>query len=569
MLSDVLHSDQAVREESIMVFVPKLNWQDSPSTATPITAAELIRIENGIVEGAQKASEVQVGNVELASAVEMAAGNDITRPPSVKHVADYVSTAIAAAIDPITGVPNATETVRGIVEFGTAAEMTTGNDETRATSVKRVVDYVDGSVTTAVNAHTADSTPHPITDQAITELQVDMANKVSLVGGLVDINQIPKSQTSDASSIAQRTSDGALSVADASAPSHAVPLSQAQFLFSGSGGGSSAIVRDLFGTSLPVSASDATTFVKIPDVKITDGKTGDKWRFEYSIKYRASATGGISLQHSGSAVGSTNLLPNPSFETNTSGWSAVQGTFTGVRSTTEGQVGSASCLLTCTATGSYFWYVTDWIPAIVGTDYSLALQIKLATGTAKNARIDLEYLDDDGTTITRTTGTAGNGGEVLTSSSWQRAVNNAAPVAPSGTTHVRLRLVWESPAIGDAIRIDAAQLEPTGTVPAFGNTGGASALTIDGWWSGLTLSAPTVDSYSRLQTYRTAAGLAASTFGGLGTTVDAQLIGSFVVDIGGTALQNQTIEFEFKQKTLDGANPTQIVAANLTVVELP
>lgn len=31
-----------------MVFIPKLDWQNSPSTATPITAAQLLRIENGI-----------------------------------------------------------------------------------------------------------------------------------------------------------------------------------------------------------------------------------------------------------------------------------------------------------------------------------------------------------------------------------------------------------------------------------------------------------------------------------------------------------------------------------------
>lgn len=77
-----------------MVFVPKTDWQDSPSTATPITAAHLIRIENGIAEGARDATETLPGNVELATATEMTTGTDLTRVPSVKRVADYVAAVI-------------------------------------------------------------------------------------------------------------------------------------------------------------------------------------------------------------------------------------------------------------------------------------------------------------------------------------------------------------------------------------------------------------------------------------------------------------------------------------------
>lgn len=86
-----------------MLFVPKTNWQDSPSTATPITAAELIRMENGIAEGARDASETQRGNVELATATEMDTGTDLGRVPSVKRVVDYV----AAQITSVGGVTQA------------------------------------------------------------------------------------------------------------------------------------------------------------------------------------------------------------------------------------------------------------------------------------------------------------------------------------------------------------------------------------------------------------------------------------------------------------------------------
>lgn len=80
-----------------MVFIPKLDWQDSPSTATPITAAQLIRIEQGVAQGAQDATETQKGNVELATATEMTTGTDLTRVPSVKRVVDYVAAQVISA----------------------------------------------------------------------------------------------------------------------------------------------------------------------------------------------------------------------------------------------------------------------------------------------------------------------------------------------------------------------------------------------------------------------------------------------------------------------------------------
>lgn len=156
-----------------MVFVPKLDWADSPSTATPITASELVRMEQGIVEGARAASEVQTGNVELASAAEMTAGSDLTRPPSVKRVADYIAAAISTAVGSLPSATAATESAAGIVELATAAEMTAGTDLTRAPSVKRVVDYV----TSVVNA-SAGLVP-PVTVTATSAAMIPFAVKAA------------------------------------------------------------------------------------------------------------------------------------------------------------------------------------------------------------------------------------------------------------------------------------------------------------------------------------------------------------------------------------------------------
>lgn len=96
MLRGVLQLGRLDRKVNFMVFVPKLDWQDSPSTTTPITAAQLIRIEQGVAEGARQASETQTGNVELATAAEMTTGTDLTRVPSVKRVVDYIASVVVS-----------------------------------------------------------------------------------------------------------------------------------------------------------------------------------------------------------------------------------------------------------------------------------------------------------------------------------------------------------------------------------------------------------------------------------------------------------------------------------------
>lgn len=131
-----------------MVFVPKV-WKDKPIVTTPITADELNRLEQGIVEGTQAASEIQAGNVELASAAEMTTGTDLTRPPSVKRVVDYVTAYVAANGGGGSSSP-ASEVAAGIVELASAAEMTTGTDLERVPSVKRVVDYIASVLSSAL-----------------------------------------------------------------------------------------------------------------------------------------------------------------------------------------------------------------------------------------------------------------------------------------------------------------------------------------------------------------------------------------------------------------------------------
>lgn len=131
-----------------MVYTPVHdNWEDDPSTATPILGADLEHMEAGIVEGTRDASESQTGNVRLSTDSEMTTGTSLTRVPSVKRVVDYVT----AALSSIPSAVAASETVAGIVERATTAEMTTGTDDTRVPSVKKVADYVTSKLAGAAS----------------------------------------------------------------------------------------------------------------------------------------------------------------------------------------------------------------------------------------------------------------------------------------------------------------------------------------------------------------------------------------------------------------------------------
>lgn len=157
-----------------MTYTPvHVNWEDDPSTATPILGADLEHMEAGIVEGTRPASETQTGNVELATVAEMNSGADLVLVPAVKRVADYVAAQISSALSGLPSAVDASETVKGIVELSTAAELNTGTDLGRVPSVKRVADYV----TAAVNALSVS------TNAAIVALS---ASTTSALGGKVD-----------------------------------------------------------------------------------------------------------------------------------------------------------------------------------------------------------------------------------------------------------------------------------------------------------------------------------------------------------------------------------------------
>lgn len=77
-----------------MAFTPKA-WVDGTAGGTPITAAELNRIEDGIDEAHEEISTLPTPPA-AGTAAQLTAGTDTAqRTWSAKDIADYVATQIA------------------------------------------------------------------------------------------------------------------------------------------------------------------------------------------------------------------------------------------------------------------------------------------------------------------------------------------------------------------------------------------------------------------------------------------------------------------------------------------
>lgn len=135
------------------------DWQDDPSTVTPILSADLEHMEEGIFQASRSATESLEGNVELATPAEMTAGTDLTRVPSVERVKTYVAAKIAAGLATIPGVAAATESASGVVELASTAEMTTGTDAVRVPAVAKVAAYVAAQIASGLAAKADKASP--------------------------------------------------------------------------------------------------------------------------------------------------------------------------------------------------------------------------------------------------------------------------------------------------------------------------------------------------------------------------------------------------------------------------
>lgn len=171
----------------------------------------------------------------------------------------------------------------------------------------------------------------------------------------------------------------------------------------------------------------------------------------------------------------SNLVTNPSFETNTTGW--VTGSGTLVRSTAQSYTGSASGLYTTTAAtpSSNYVYQNPAMAVVAGRTYTAQARVRMSTATPRALRLRLQFLDGSGVQV----GTVAVGDTATIGSAWTRIT--ATGTAPAGAVTARFFVVNNdaSVVVGDAWHIDAAMLEEAATASDYldGDTAGAS-------WSG-------------------------------------------------------------------------------------
>ncbi len=219
-----------------------------------------------------------------------------------------------------------------------------------------------------------------------------------------------------------------------------------------------------------------------PDVKrftIQRGRNSDlsrmeKGRLTLSLK---DPFGKYNVENQGAIV---NLCPNPSVETNLTGWSST-GLDSFTQSATYAKLGSYSMRLVkaaLTGIAEYCWYVADavgtGIPVTVGQAYGLSAYVKKLTATG-TGRLFLWWHD------------AAHGGVAGTLSiytdsgthDWKR-YSGLSVVAPATTTHCHIGFASDGMTAGTNMEvfIDGVQLE------AGGPTNYVDGDQEDGRWSG-------------------------------------------------------------------------------------
>ena len=222
----------------------------------------------------------------------------------------------------------------------------------------------------------------------------------------------------------------------------------------------------------------------------------------------------------GTKVTRTNLVTNPSFETNTTGWTTSNATIT--RITTDSYAGGACCQVSklAVANGRIRGVSTtsgDRIPVTAGTAYRFSWWVKVPTGQPScSLRIRTEEYQASGT---RNPDQVSSTTVVSDTDGWVRLSFSDTPVAGATPTVTMVTSVEETTANARTYLVDAAMVEQTNTLlPYFDGS-------FDAGWSGYILDGAL--SWSGTAHASTSSG----TWGLIGTeTNGSQLDGDDVLD---------------------------------------
>lgn len=181
------------------------------------------------------------------------------------------------------------------------------------------------------------------------------------------------------------------------------------------------------------------------------------------------------------ALGSsrTNLIPNPSFETNTTGWTGQSTTV--ARSTAQFYSGAASLSMTATAVTTTLALTpggTSGIPVTGSTTYAIQFRSRAAT-TPRNVEFYVYWYDSAGALI----GMPTTGGYTTNSTSgW--TLHSGTKTSPSNAAYARVAAAVYNAAIGEVHYIDAVMMEQASSVGTYFDGSTAAG---GGWsyaWSG-------------------------------------------------------------------------------------
>lgn len=170
-----------------------------------------------------------------------------------------------------------------------------------------------------------------------------------------------------------------------------------------------------------------------------------------------------------------NLIPNPSFESNTTGWTAAAPASL-ARSTAQAWIGSASAALTYGSSTSPLTTKIDGslVPVTVGVRYTASCYMRANT-TSRTCRIHINW--HSANTAASQIDSQMSAAFTDSNATWTRV--STSGTAPAGATHASVSIYAASAASGEIHYVDAVLFEAaTGVSPYFdGTSTGAS-------WSG-------------------------------------------------------------------------------------
>ena len=194
-----------------------------------------------------------------------------------------------------------------------------------------------------------------------------------------------------------------------------------------------------------------------------------KWGQEYSVLLDVGAlTDAFELGGYTTTTTRTNLLTNPNFETNATGWNTSNITL--LRVTTDAYIGTASLQITSNSASSTLaraGQTTNW-SATAGTTYTGSAYLKNTAGNNRDMVLSLRFANSSGGTTGETFGTVQ---ATTVGGNWTRF--SVTATAPTLTTSADLLIYpqYSSPSLSNVALADACMVEQTSLLlPYFDGT---------------------------------------------------------------------------------------------------